>query len=464
MSGRGRPDRSRRPPSGPVHALRLPEFRRARLSSGAEVWIAENHDVPEVSLRLLLEAGAAGESPERAGVAELAARLLTEGAGDRDAMGMAEWLDRLGATFHASVRHDLATLSMHFLSHVTAGALDYLAAAVREPRFEAEEVGRVRQERLDEIERERDEPSVVAGRLLAREVYGEDHVYGRPAGGTGDTVSALDRDAVRGFHAARYGASGAAFVVCGDVRPGKLIDALEDRFGDWAAGAGRPPVPDLPPRPASAGRVILVDRPGSPQSEIRIGTVGIPHDAPDLFPVKVANAVLGGLFNSRINMNLREDKGWTYGARTAFRLRRAAGPFVVRTAVETAVTGPAFRELLSEIGGLATDPPTREEMELAKNAMTLSLPLQFETNGQIGRKVAERVAYDLPEDYWETYRDRVEGVASDEVAAVAERHLRPEGLVLVAATDAGAVRSDLEAIGDVEVRPWPSDPGGPGGT
>ena len=463
------PGRSHRPVPGPVPALRLPELERFRLGTGLRVWVGEAHAVPEVSIRLLVEAGASAEAPVSAeaggerdgssgpappGVADLVGRLLTEGAGERDATRMAEWLDRLGASFGASVRYEGAVLSMDLLSEVLPEALDFLAVAVRAPRFEPQEVERVRSERLDALRRQLDEPAIVADHALIEAIYGS-HLYGRPAGGTPETVRAVDRDAVQGFHARRFGARDGALVVFGDVRPAELCAALEARFGDWVEGPGRPDMPAPPSRAVAGGRVVLVDRPGSAQAEVRVGAVGLAYGAADLYAAQVANAVLGGLFNSRLNLNLREDKGWTYGARTGFRFRRERGPFSARTAVETRVTAPAIREILAELEGLVQRPPTHEEIRLAKNAMTLSLPLHFQTPGQVSRKVVQQIAYDLPADYWSRYRERVEVVTREEVVEVAGRLLRREDLALVVVTDAEAVRAELEAFGPVEVRPAP---------
>ncbi len=446
------PERSRRPPPGPVPPLRLPELAGYRLANGLRVRVAESHAVPEVSLRLLVEAGASAEGSSGAGVADLTGRLLTEGARGRSATEMAEWLDRLGASFHAAVRYDGAVLSMHLLSEVLPEALELLSAIVRDPVFEPDEVERVRSERLDELERERDEPAIVADYALIEAIYGP-HLYGQPAGGTPETVRGIEREAVRGFHAERYGARDGVLVACGDVEPDRLRRELEERFADWRAGAGRPEVRPTPVRATAAGRIVLVDRPGSPQAEIRVGAVGAAYGDEDFYAVQVTNAILGGLFNSRLNLNLREDKGWTYGARTRFRFRRRRGPFAARTAVETGVTAAAFREILSELRGLVERPPSDEELLLAKNALTRSLPLQFETSGQVSRKVVQRIAYDLPEDYWERYRERIEAVDRAEAVAVAERYLSPEDLALVVVTDAEAARGALEELGPVEIRP-----------
>ncbi len=446
--------REERPPAGAPPRLRLPEFRVFHPSDHLQLWVAEHGVVPEVSLRLLLDAGAAAEDANQAGVAELTARLLTEGAGDRDAVGMAEWLDRLGAAFRASVQYDIATMAMHCLSDVTAGALDFLATALREPRFQEHEVDRVRGERLDEIERQFDEPAIVADHALIDAVYGKG-LYARPAGGKADTVSSLQAADVRAYHAARYSSAGAVLILCGAVDGDRAADLVSARLGDWPAVGPASPVPECPAGPAVEGGVIVIDRPGSPQAEIRIGTVGAAHGTQDLFSIIVANAILGGLFNSRINMNLREDKGWTYGARSAFRLRRGAGPFVARTAVETGVTAGAFQEMLAEIRGMTERPPDPDEMRLAKNALTLSLPLQFETAGQVAGKVARQLIYRLPADYWETYRDNVEAVTSGDVVRVCERYLTEDRLVLLAVTDAEATAGTLDALGPVTVRTVP---------
>ena len=444
------PDRRSRPPSGPVRPLRLPSFERWRLDNGLEVRVAEAPEVPEVAIRLVVEAGASTDPPGQEGVAELTGRLLTEGAGERDTMEVARWLDRLGAVFRARVGYDVATLSLHALSETFDPALEFLATVSRRPRFAAEEVSRVRSERLDEIEREHDEPAIVAGRALIDGIYGA-HRYGTPAAGLRETVSGLDRESVATFHSERYAARDAVLIVCGDVGADVVRDAVAERFGDWKAGDGRAPTPAPPERPVAAEGVTLVDRPGSPQAEIRVGGPGAPYRSPDHFPILVANAILGGLFNSRLNMNLREDKGWTYGARTAFRFRRAAGPFVVRTAVETGVTAPAFEEILGELRGLRDRPPSEEEMELARNALTLSLPLQFETNAQVARRVARVAVHDLPEDYWETFRDRVGAVTREQVVEVAERYFDPSRLARVAVTDGEASRESLEALGTVRL-------------
>ncbi|MFQ5746623.1 MAG: M16 family metallopeptidase [Gemmatimonadota bacterium] len=449
MSGRvDTVDRTVVPAPGPPPDIRLPEFAHARLGNGLEVYAAERPGLPEVSLRLILEAGAASRPREDAGLAALTGRLLTEGAGGRSAMEMAEWQDRMGAAFAVSVGPDVALASLHSLSETLDDALDLLATAVTAPDFPPDEVLRVRQERLDEIERRRDDPAEVAGEALLGAVYGP-HPYGALAGGTPGAVARIEPEAVRAFHRERYVAGAATLVACGDVAADDFIRRVEKRLGEWPGGGSAAEPPATPGAAVEAGRVLIVDRPGSPQSEIRIGAIGAPRGSEDDPRIEVANAILGGLFNSRVNMNLREDKGWTYGARTSFLARRRAGPFVARAAVETGVTAAAFDELVAEIRGLARRPPDEEELRLARNALTRSLPRQFETSAQITRRFSHLITYRLPLDFWEGYRERIEAVDRAAVVDVVERYLAPERLVFVAVGDAAAHEEALARLGQV---------------
>ncbi len=442
MSGAS-PDRTRPPEPGELPPLELPDFRTFRLDNGLEVHVAEERQLPEVSVRLVVEAGAVAEPKDAPGLAELTARLLTEGAGGRSAPETAEWLDRLGASFRASAGYDVATLNLHTLSDVLEGTLDFLRAVVREPAFAAAELERVREEAADELERERDEADAVADHALIRAVYG-DHRYGTPAAGEPEALRSIGREAVTGFHDRGYTAADAAVVACGDVDAAALRDALEARFGDWEPGAGRPDPPAPPPEARQAGRVLVVDRPGSAQAEVRLGTVGLARGDEGFFPALVANAVLGGLFNSRVNMNLREEKGWTYGASTSFRFRRMPGPFVAGAAVETGAAAAALDEFLAEIRGMWERPPDEEEMDLARNNLVLSLPRRFETVSQVTSRVATRLIHDLPEDWWARYRERVEAVDGEAAVARLRELLAPGRLTAVVVAEANEVAPDLE--------------------
>lgn len=369
-------------------------------------------------------------------------------------MQMAEWLDQLGASIGSGVGHDSARFSLHTLSDTCEEALDYLASVVLAPSFLPDEVARVRAERLDEVRRSGDEPGELASESLSEAVFG-DHPYGRPVRGRVETLETLDSARLRKFWESSYEASSSFLVAAGDVDPEAFVAVVERSFGAWAAGSGQSVVVSPPGPVDSAGTITLVDRPGSRQSEIRIGAIGLARGDEDEVPVLVMNAILGGLFSSRINLNLREDKGWTYGARSGFSMRRAPGPFVASAAVDTGVTVRAFEEMLAEIRSMTERPPSEDELALARNALILSLPRQFETTSQVASKEAERVAYDLPLDWWKQFPTRVARVGREEVVRVAERYLDPAGLVLVAVGEADALRADLSSFGMVAERSAP---------
>ena len=447
-------DRKRPPPSLPTPPPATPEFHETILSGGFRVRVARVPKLPEVAIRLMVDGGAAVEPAADAGVAALTAKVLPAGAAGRTAMQMAEWLDHLGASIGSGVGHDSARFSLHTLSDTSEEALDYLAAVVLAPSFLPDEVARVREERLDEVRRTGDEPGELASEALSEGIFG-DHPYGRPVRGRVETLEALDSGKLRKFWERSYEADSSFLVAAGDVDPEAFVAVVERSFGAWAAGGGRNSAVSRPGPACSAGTVTLVDRPGSQQSEIRIGAVGLARGDEDEIPVLVMNAILGGLFTSRINLNLREDKGWTYGARSGFSLRRAPGPFVASAAVDTPVTARAFEEMLSEIRSMTGRPPSEDELAVARNALILSLPRQFETTSQVASKEAERVAYDLPLDWWEQFPARVARVGRDEVVRVAERYLDPAGLVLVAVGEADALRADLLSFGTVAERSAP---------
>ncbi len=443
-------DRSQRPQPGPAPKIQLPSYKRFRLQNGLSVLSVRHDDLPEVSARIVLPFGASEDPNGRAGVALLVARALTEGTSERSAREVAAWLDYLGARFSLDVGHDATLLSLHFLSRVMDEAFDLLAEIVSRPAFDENEVERLRDERLDEIASGLDEPRVVANLRMAEASFGS-HPYGMRTGGVEETVREVGAGELREFHSRFYRPSGATLILVGDVPgPDALQERLEEAFRGWQgdpAEARSLAEPD----PPDERRLWAVPW-AAPQSEIRIGGVGLARLDPDYPTALVMNAILGGLFSSRINMNLREDKGWTYGAASRFEPRKRRGPLHVATAVEAGASVGAVREILGEMERMKTQPPDDEEMELAVNALTLSLPRLFETVGQVSGRIAQQVIYDLPEDYWETYPEQVRGVTAAEVCRIAEQLLVTERAAIVVVGPVEDFRSELDSLGPLEVR------------
>ena len=452
MRARGPPtlDRSRRPVSGPAPKIQLPRFERLPLGNELTLLAVRHDDLPEVSVRLVIPSGAADDHRDRAGTALLTARALTEGTEERSAHEVAQALDFIGARLNVEVTHDGTILSLAFLSRVFDEAIELLAEIVSRPAFEESEVDRLKDKRLDEIVSGRDEPRIVANLNLAGAIFG-DHPYGLSAGGVEETVKTLSGADLREFHDRYYRPAAATLVLVGDL-PGseELAKRLESVFSGWNGDA--PAHTSLPdPDPIAARRIWAVDWSG-PQSELRIGGVGIARLDPVYPAVKVMNSIVGGLFSSRLNMNLREDKGWTYGASSRFEGRKQRGPFRAATAVDAQHTAAAVREMLSEIESMHTTPPTREELELARNALTLSMPRLFETVNQVAARVGDQVIYGLPEDYWERYSDLVRDVSAAEVHDAAVRYLDSDRLAVVVVGPVAELKEELAELGDLEFR------------
>jgi zinc protease len=346
-----------RPSPGVPRPYHFPGFSRTTLPNGLTVLAAHLAGRPLLAAQLILEGGAGSEPAERAGVTALAAEALTEGTARRDAVAFVEASERLGASIQASAGWETFTASLEVPKRRFDQALELLAETVLEPAFPAREVERLRDERLNDLLQARAEPRRRAERAFVETIYAPHSPYGRPAAGTEATIPGLDRETVVERFGRILDPRRATFIVGGDLTGLSMPDLVAGAFGEWEGHgpvgvAGQTPVPvssvDAAPHPAGP-RTVLVDRPGSPQTEIRIGHVGLPRSIPDYHAVVVMSAILGGLFNSRLQRLLREERGYTYGVGAGFDLRRAAGPFSVRMAVQTEVTAPAVVDALGEL-------------------------------------------------------------------------------------------------------------------
>jgi zinc protease len=331
-------------------------------------------------------------------------------------------------------------------------ALALLAEIVRRPAFPEAQVERLRDERLADILQRRKDPRALAADAASRFIFQDDVPYGRPLIGLEATVATVRADELRAFHASRYGGASAALIMTGAIEPDRAYAVAAQHFADWRGE--RVPQTDFPVVPrAEETRVHVVDRPGSVQSEIRLGQTGVARRHPDYFPLLVMNTILGGAFTSRLNMNLRERHGFTYGASSGFALRRRPGPFVVEVAVATDVTVRAIEEALREIGGLRADGPTEAELDNARDYLRGVLPLRLQTTAALAGRAAELVVFDLPTDYFQDYRARIAAVTGEDVHRVAREIIRPDRMAVVVVGDASQVEAPLRALdlGPVEI-------------
>ncbi len=434
-----------RPPAGVPRGYRFPAFTHRALANGLTVWLVPVAGSSLVNAHLLLDAGAAAEDEAHGGVAALTAQLMVTGTRRLDASAFAEATERLGIEVSSESSWDSARAAFQSLpQHLDAG-LSLLGEMIREPRFDPGEFERLKAERLADILQSRAEPGRLADEHFLRQVYDADSPYRRLAAGTPETVGELGRDDVVGFHATHYRPGLAHLVVGGSFDPDAVLDSAERHLGGWD-GSG-PGHRTFTPRAAGGRRVVIVDRPGSVQSELRVGHLGIDRHHPRYFDAITMSMALGGLFWSRINRRLREELGYTYGARCGFDPRRAAGPFMAATAVQTEVTAPAIRELVGLLEAAREAPFSEGELREARDFLVGVFPLRFETTGGIAAAIEPIAVYGLPDDYWQTYRSRIEAIGTAEAHAAAVDLIRPDELVILAAGDATAMRGEVEALG-----------------
>ncbi len=383
----------------------------------------------------------------------LAARGLTEGTELRDAIELTEAAERLGASLHAESGWDATSAGVDVPASRLGAALELLAEIVRRPAFPESEVDRLRDERLTDIIQAKADPRRRADEAYIGTIYAPSSPYHRPSGGTTDTVSGLTPAELRAVHARAAVPQRAALVVAGDVDAADVVRLAESLLGDWTGGdvAADASVDDTPARGERVVRVF--HRPGAVQTEIRIGHPALPRRNPDYHAVSVMGAILGGLFNSRLNMKLREEKGYTYGASAGFDLRRGRGPFTARAAVNTEVTVPAIGEFLTELDRIREEPVTDAELTAARDFLMGVFPLRFETPGPVAGSLAGLFIHGLPDDELDRYRGAVEAVSADDVLRVARAHIRPEAAAIVVVGDADQFGSALEEqnVGPVEV-------------
>ena len=434
-----------RPVPGPPREYHFPRFERHVLANGLTLLIAAVHKLPIVTIGAHLDAGAVRDASGREGTAQLTARLVTEGTTRSDGAELADRLELLGASLEASADWDGASAEVTVLTSRFGEATAMLAEVLQSPALSVRELERLRGERIAEILHQRSEPRGLADEMFARFTYSASARYARPEDGSEASVRALTHDDVTGFHATHYHPDAATIVVAGDVSIEETLRTLGAHFGEWRA---REPVPhgSVDTGTDAPRTVRVVHKSDAPQSEIRVGHAAVPRSHPDYFPLVIMNAVLGGLFNSRINLNLREAHAYTYGAFSSIDWRRGAGPFEVSTAVQSDVTAPALREILSEIDRLRDGGISDDELSLATSYLDGVFPIRYETTHAIAAALGALVRFGLPADYYDTYRSRIRSVQAADVLRVAREHLRPERLQVVIVGDGEAIRIPLEQL------------------
>ena len=434
------------PKSGADPKFTLPAVEKKKLSNGLEVWMVRQPELPIVSMNLVLNTGGAANPAGKEGLSSITASLLDTGTKTRSAVEIANQLQSIGANLGAGSSWDQTNVSLQTLTRNLDKALDIYADVINNPAFPADELETQRKRALVGFIQRKDNPNAISNVVYNALLYGKDHPYGKSLGGDENSITGLKREDVVKFYETYYRPNNAALIVVGDVDAKTLIPKLEKAFAGWKAGdvsAVNTPEAETFDAPG----IYIVDKPGAAQSVISIGQIGVARDNPDYFPLQVMNSILGGQFSARVNMNLREDKGYTYGARSGFSFRRGAGPFSASADVKTAVTKESVLEFMKELNGIrGAIPVTKAELEYNKQSIIRRFPRTVETVGQISGSLADLYVYDLPATYYNDYIQKVNAVTVEDVNRVANKYLTPDKMAIVIVGDKAVIEPKLKEI------------------
>jgi zinc protease len=461
MSATAQPDQdavvvAERPKPGAPRSYDFPSVRSHRLDNGLSILVIDLPGRPLVSASLVVPGGAAEEPPEQAGALVLAARALSEGTENHDAISLVEATERLGASLHADAGWDALSVSVDVPAARLEPALELVAEVLLHPTFPEPEVERLRDERLNDILQARADPRRRVEEAFVGTIYAPESPYHRPSGGTRETVETLGSSHLRRVYQRTLAPGRATLVVGGDLGDQDVVALAERLFGSWsdvgpgpeAAGPSRQPLGAVVDTGGAVARIVrVIHRPGSVQTEIRIGHRGLPRHIPDFHAVSVMSAILGGLFNSRLNMKLREEKGYTYGAGAGFDMRRGAGPFSARAAVNTDVTVPAILDTLTELTRMRDEPVSEAELVAARDFLIGVFPLRFETAGAVVGALGSLAVHGLGVEELVGYRSNVESVDVAAISAAAGAHLHVDEASIVLVGDVDSFGPALEAAG-----------------
>jgi zinc protease len=446
------------PAPAPAPALHAPVPKRSLLKNQLSVLSVHKPGLPLCHISLVLKSGSAQDPHALPGVAQFTADMLKLGTAQHSAAELAEAIENLGTQIGVGVSEDAIVLSTTALSENIEAAFSLLAEQVRQPRFAASEIERLRRTRLAELAQQDFDPGTSAQAVFRQTLYGA-HPYGHLPRGRAQSVKRIGAASIRHYYKEHFRPANAAMVVVGDLSEEKALALAEAHLGTWSADPEAPSGPQLPTESPQEHRpgISLVARPGAPQSQIVVGELGAAHSSPDFYALTLMNAILGGQFNSRINMNLREDKGYTYGAHSSFDFMRQRGPFEVYAGVKSATTGASLTEIFKEIDRMRKTEVTADELQSAQSHYSLTLPGKFQTVDSTGGMLAGLFLYDLRLDYFTMLPEKINAVSLADVHHVADVYLRPEAMGIVVVGDPKLVHDDLVNLGRGKVTLRTSD-------
>ena len=454
----GTVDRTKPPELGPPPRVSLPPIVTRQLANGLKLLIVEQHELPLADFVLLVGSGGTADPSGKTGIANLTATMLREGTTTRKSLDIADQTSFLGVGLFPQASWESSTLSLHTPTAQLDSALALFADVALHPSFPANEFDRIKKNRLTELLQLRDQGPAIANLAFPAILYGSAHPYGAPLVGTEATVTSLTTADLQSYYQANFKPNNATLIVVGDVNPTQIEQKINALFGSWQRGDVAQLTYGEPPK-LSATTIYLIDKPGAAQSSFRIGAVGVPRSTKDYFALTVMNTILGGSFTSRLNQNLREARGYTYGAGSRFDMRRAAGPFTASAEIVSAKSDSALLEFMKELNGIRQTVPA-DELSRAKRYLQLQLPGNFETTQEIASALVPVALYGLPLDYYNNYVESVEAVTQADVTRVAQQYINPGSLAIVIVGDRKTIEEALKStnIGPISIRDMRGQP------
>lgn len=445
-------DRSKPPELGPPPRVALPPIVTRQLPNGLKLLIVEQHELPLADFVLVVGSGSTADPTGKPGIANLTSQMLREGTTTRKSLEIADQIAFLGISLSPNSSWESSTLSLHTPTAQLDSALALFADVALRPSFPANEFDRIKKTRLTELLQLRDQGPAIANLAFPAIVYGTSHPYGLPSIGTETSVQSLTPADLQAYYQTNFKPNNSTLIVVGDVNPAQIEQKISSLFGGWQRGDVQP-LNYGEPAKAAATTIYLIDKPGAAQSSFRIGSVGVPRSTKDYFALTVMNTILGGSFTSRLNQNLRENRGYTYGAGSRFDMRRQAGPFLASAEIVTAKSDSALIEFMKELNGIRQAVPPNE-LSRAKRYLQLQLPGNFETTQEIAAALVPVALYGLPLDYYNNYVQNIENVNQADVARVAQQYINPGSLAVVIVGDRKTIEQGLKAVnvGPISVR------------
>ncbi len=440
-------DRTKIPPPGKPAELRVPTWTKATLANGVELIVSEKHDLPLVSFSMTFSGGASQFEPaNRRGLAGLVASMMSEGTKTRDGEALSNALQLLGTNIMTGIGSESGSISFVSTTSKFTPTLEILGDELLNSTFPAAALERLRAQRLVQLTQGKAQPGFIASRVFPKVVYGAGHPFGQPA--TEESYKAITRDDVVAFHDAYFQPARALVVVTGDVRPAEVKATVERVLAAWPAGGQKANFSYPVPAQRSAATIYIVDKPGAAQSTFAIGNPGPPRDTPDYYALEVMNTMLGGLFQSRLNANIREEKGFSYGVSSSFAYGRGPGAFRAGGDIISAKTDAALVEFMKELRGIAgSRPVTDEELQTAKDSLVQRLPQMFGSVAGLNRSLSMLWLYGLPDNYYQQYGKAVAAVTKDDVVRVARQYIDLGHLAIVIVGDRATIEAPLKATG-----------------